>query len=167
MASLLKPLRFRFTDAQDIADYGERWYIYDESAITSMRARDLMPLEQELGLPLADVMNGVRQSSIMGDMAGAWLALKLDPEFGDKAPAFADFNPVVMLLKWSAVPAEEMEAGKEETSSGGQAELEPGGSPDMPPSAPVMLPVESATDDTFQTATVSLVSMPVSGSPTS
>lgn len=167
MPSLLKPLRFRFTDPQDIADYGDRYWIYDESAITSQRARTLMALEQEMGLPIADVMNGVRASSAVGDMAGSWLAMKLDPDTGDKAPAFDDYNPIVMMIVWSAVPAEELEPGKEEATSGERVEMEPGGSPDMPASAPAVLPDESPSAAISRTDTVSLVTMPVTESATS
>lgn len=167
MASLLKPLQFRFTDPQDIADYGDRYWIYDESIITAQRARTLMALEQEIGLPIADVMNGVRASSAMGDMAGSWLAMKLDPDYGDKAPAFENYNPIVMMIKWSAVPAEELEPGKEEATSGERVALEPGGSPDQPASAPDVLLGESASAATSPTDTVSLVTMPVTESATS
>ena len=161
MASLLKPLQFRFTDPQDIADYGDRWWTYDESAIIGHRARALMLLEQEIGVPIANVMDGVRASSVFGDMAGTWIALKLDPEFGDKAPDFEDYDPIVMAIKWRPLPTEDLEPGKEEASDGGQVLLEPGGSPDQPASAPAVLPDASATGATLPTDTVSLITMPV------
>lgn len=166
-SSLIKPLRFRFTDPEDVSLYGERWYVYDEDKIVHQRARVLMELEQEMGLPISDVMNGFRSSSAMGDMAGAWLAMKLDPDYGDKAPAFQDFNPLVMMIKWQVIPVEDLEPGKEESSSGEPVALEPGGSPDTPPSVPAVLPDALLTDATSPTDTVSLVTMPVSGSATS
>lgn len=167
MPSLLKPLQFRFTDPDDIAQYGDRYWIYDESAIIGSRARTLMALEQEIGAPMADIMAGVRASSAFGDMAGSWVAMKLDPESADKVPAFEDYNPIVMMIKWSPVPDAELEPGKEEAPSGDQPPLEPGGSPDHPDSAPVTLPAASGTGATSPMDTVSLLTMPVSGSATS
>lgn len=161
MSSLIKPLRFRFTDPQDIADYGERWWSYDESAIIGHRARTLMALEQEIGAPVADVFAGFRASSAFGDLAGTWLAMKLDPDFGDKIPDFEDYNPIVMKIEFRVVPDEDLEPGKEEPSSGEPVALEPGGSKDQPSSAPAVLPAASDSGAISPMDTVSLVTMPV------
>jgi hypothetical protein len=100
----LAPLRFRFTHPDDIAIYGEDWYLYSEPMITSMPARDLAALETELDMPLVDVMNGVRESTSMGDLGAAWIGIKLDPDRGEKCPPFADFNVHTMLMDWERAP---------------------------------------------------------------
>lgn len=168
MASLVKPMRFRFLAAQDIEQYGEGWWVYDESVITSLSARSLMRLELEIGAPIVDVMTGFRASSAFGDMAAAWLAIKVtDPK---AAPAFADFNPHSMLMEWEAVPAEDLEPGKGEADSGtipepaAEPQLEPGGSPDWQGSVAALPLDESQLEGTWPTATVSLPIMPVAGS---
>lgn len=147
MTSLLKPMRLRFTHPDDVAAYGDRWLVYDEAAWTMLPARTLMKLEIEIGIPLVDVMTGVRQSSTFGDMAAAWLAMELDPQY--VAPPFSEFNPIVMMIEWDRVPVDE-ESGKDE-------------GPSLPASAPDPVPDGSASTATSPTDTVSLPNMPVSG----
>lgn len=115
MSAFIKPLRFRFTAAEDVALYGDRWWVYDESAWAELPARRLMALEQAIGAPLVEVMAGVRASSAFGDMAAAWLAMTLDPE--TLVGAYATFNPHTMLMEWDSVPEGEpaVEAPKAET----------------------------------------------------
>ena len=110
--AFLKPLRFRFTEPADIKKYGRSWHVYDESDWARRPARELTQYEAEIGIPLADVMTGVRQSSAFGDMAATWLALKLE---GRDIP-FEDYNPIVMTIDWEVRP-EEDEVGKEEGSA--------------------------------------------------
>lgn len=102
--SYLAPLRFRFTHPDDTAAYGEDWYIYSEPVITSMSARELAAIESEIGMPLVDLMNGVRESTAIGDLGAAWLGIKLDAERGEKCPPFADFNVHTMLMDWERAP---------------------------------------------------------------
>lgn len=113
MSGLIKPLRFRFLAAEDIDRYGNRWWTYDESQWTQLPARRLMLLEQQIGAPLVDVMNGIRVSSTFGDMAAAWLAMALDPD--TSVGSYESFNPRTMMMEWEAAPeVAEDSAPKEE-----------------------------------------------------
>lgn len=102
-SGVIAPLQVRFVDPEDIEKYGDDWYTYDELDIITTPAKTLMLLEGEIGAPLAQVMDGVRESSIFGDTAGAWLALR----FAGKSVKFSEFNPAIMLAQWRSKPAEE------------------------------------------------------------
>src|SRR5687767_4881665 len=95
----LGPVKFRFTDPEDIKLYGERWYTFDESELIRMRARDLITLEQEMGMPVVDVMNGARMHSTLGDLGAAWIGVRAaDPKV---AGPFEDFNPLTLAITWA------------------------------------------------------------------
>jgi len=100
----LPPAWFRFTDPEDQGKYGENWYRYDESAIMRKRGRDLVALENDLGMPLVSALNGFRESSTLGDLAATWLALReVDPA---RAGDFDEYNPITTLLEWTAASPE-------------------------------------------------------------
>jgi hypothetical protein len=117
-SSLLKPLRFRFTEDADAKAYGDDWVIYDEAQIVRLPARALSALEVEIGLPLLNVMQGMRDETVMGHLAGSWLALHLvDP---GRAGSFDDYSPVATLIEWERVdgaPKADMSAPLDSTSS--------------------------------------------------
>jgi hypothetical protein len=98
--SLIEPLQVRFTEPEDIEKYGADWYVYDELMFVTKPARELIPLEMEIGAPLATVMDGVRESSVFGDTAAAWLAMRA----AGQAVPFAEFNPIIMLAQWRKMP---------------------------------------------------------------
>lgn len=107
--NLLPSLRVRFTEPADVAAFGEGWFIYDERAIVRKPARDLIAIEEEVGLAMPQIMNEMRRSSVMGDLAGAWIAVR--EQDAKLAGVFEDFSPLVMLMEWERVP-EDVEAGK-------------------------------------------------------
>lgn len=92
------PAEFRFTDPQDIELYGPGWYRYSEGDLIRTPARQLIEIEAELGMPLVDVMNGMRMSTILGDTAAAWLGVR--EANAALAGPFDEFNPLVMLITW-------------------------------------------------------------------
>jgi len=148
MASLLRPLRFRFTHAADIQEYGDDWHVYNEAEWTALPARELMRYEIEIGIPLVDVMDGVRKSSAFGDLAASWLALKLE----GSALRFSDYNPHVMMIEWERVPQDETEPEDVSEGKAPAPESSEGSAPaDSPqgntsPMAPVVLQQLPATD---------------------
>lgn len=89
-------LEFRFQEEADIERFGVDWHLYDEQAIVRSNARELMRLEGEIGAPLVDVLNGVRQDSVFGDTCAAFLALRM----GGNDVKFAEFEPAIMLTEW-------------------------------------------------------------------
>lgn len=128
---LIAPMEFRFTTDGDVEAYGDGWYRYDELAICSQPARALIPLEVEMGSPLAEVMEGFRRDSAFGDMAACWLALR----FADRYVPWATFNPRVKLVEWRKAVDEGKEPAEGSPSEGSpQPELLP------PPPDTVTLP---------------------------
>lgn len=94
----LGPVMFRFTDPEDVKVYGDRWYRFSEEDLIRMRARDLIQLEQDLGMPVVTVMNGARMHSTIGDLAAAWLGVRAhDPAL---AGEFEKFNPLTLTITW-------------------------------------------------------------------
>jgi hypothetical protein len=151
-SKLLDPVDFRFTDPRDVERYGDRWYRYAEGDLARLPAQTLIGLEAELGMPIVDVMNGMRMSSVLGDTAAAWIGVRdVDPKL---AGPFSEFNPITMLIDWR--PASE---GKAE---GTTAQEELPGLP--PPPADGSRPLDRSSPPTSgPTDTVALPTLPVSG----
>jgi hypothetical protein len=114
----LGPVMFRFTDPEDVELYGDRWYRYAEEDVIRLRARALIELEIQLGMPVVNIMNGARMHSTLGDLGAAWLGVRAhDPEL---AGPFEKFNPLTLAITW-ANPADvdEVDEGKEEPEDSG------------------------------------------------
>ena len=99
-SDLLPDMEVQFTEPEDVALYGDQWFTYSELDLATLPARRQIELEQLLDSPLAAVMDGVRQSSTFGDLAGAWLAIHLA---GDPTP-WEKFNPKIFLAEWRVKP---------------------------------------------------------------
>jgi hypothetical protein len=94
----LGPLEFQFQDEADQAKYGDRWFRYAETDLIRLPARKLIELEARMGMRLVDVMNGMRESTVLGDTAAAWIGVRLvDPEL---AGPFDEFDPISLMIKW-------------------------------------------------------------------
>jgi hypothetical protein len=101
----LDPFEFRFQDKADKAKYGSRWFVYDEASILRLDARELIAIETDLDMSIPAMMNGFRQSSVLGDTAAAWLAIRqANPTLvGD----FDDFKPIWAAMEWRLVPKDQ------------------------------------------------------------
>lgn len=93
-------LRFRFTDEQDVAQYSDRWWVWDEGQLSRMRGRELIALEEALDMPLLRLRQLRQMGSTLGVMAAMWVAMH---RAGTEV-VWADFNPMVNLAVWEAVP---------------------------------------------------------------
>jgi len=108
----LDPVEFQFTDPDDVTRYGDRWYRYSERDLIRLPARSLIQLEDELGMPIVDVMNGMRLSTILGDTAAAWLGVRAeDPGL---AGTFDAFNPITLMINWRKAVDQGKEQGTTE-----------------------------------------------------
>jgi hypothetical protein len=150
----LDPLEFRFTDPQDVEQYGGDWFTYDESYWLRLRARDLIEVEGMLGMSMVSIMNGVRASTILGDTAAAWLSIRV--KSADLAGEFDKFNPVTGLIEWRA---------QEKAPAAVAAPMEPDVAPAtavMPPPADPDLPMagHSPHTNSVQMDTVVLPNLP-------
>lgn len=105
---LLAPLRFRFTDPDDVAQFGDGWWTYDEAEITRLRGRELIALEEALDLSVRVVIRGFRADATAATMAAMWIALHR----AGHPVAWADFNPVVMATDWERVPDAPLDSGE-------------------------------------------------------
>lgn len=119
---LLVPIRFRFTDPDDVKTYTDEWITYSEADLVHLPVDKLVELESVLGLTIPRLMNLWRGDSVLGTLAGCWVALHLaNPEM---AGPWEEFKPMIMLLEWSKVPAEpstgdaEVDLGKEQSADG-------------------------------------------------
>lgn len=157
--ALLAPLQVRFTEDKDVGQWGSDWYVYDELALVTTPARDLMRLEAELGVPLVDVMEGVRSSSVLGDTGAAWLALRM----AGVDITFLEFSPAIMLAEWRKRP-DEVDEGKDPGAvSLPTPEDLASEAPAFSETAPDSTPIYSGT---APVDTVVLPTMPVAGSHT-
>lgn len=104
---LWAPMRFRFGDADDVAAFGDGWWVWDEEEVTRLKGRELIALEEAVDTPLLVVMQGLRNKSALANMAAMWIALHR----GGHPIAWADFNPVVFATEWEAVPAAPLDSG--------------------------------------------------------
>jgi hypothetical protein len=124
--SVLAPMQFRFTDETDVKACGDRWYLYDESAIVRLPARRLVELEQATGHPVRAMMGALRQQEIIGDLLATWTGVHLvNP---DAAGDFEAWAPVAFAIEWRAAVLDDL--GKDDKPS-----------PDIPdPTPTVALP---------------------------
>lgn len=123
---LLPPYQFRFTEAEDVAAYGDQWWTWDEAAVARLRGRQLIALEEAVGMTLVDVFGGVHRDATAEKMAAMWIALHLA---GHKV-AFDDFNPAVMLATWELVPEEPAPGPLDGDSGGAPPTPDSGSSPE-------------------------------------
>lgn len=95
-------MRFRFTDPDDVAAFGDGWWVWDERAVTRLRARELIVLEETIGMSLVLAINLAREDSAAGDLAVTWIAVHL----AGHPVKWADYNPAVLAVDWERVPEE-------------------------------------------------------------
>lgn len=117
-------VEFRFTDPDDVEKYGSHWRRYSELELINRPAKVLMDIEEELGLPLVDAMNGMRTRSMLGDTVISWIALR-DEDLKLAGP-FEDYNPRTMLMVWRPA-TEETEPGKGEGPASDESVPDPSG----------------------------------------
>lgn len=105
---LSAPLRFRFRDPDDIAAYGDGWFVWDEIAVLGLKGRELIALEETVG-PVLAVLRGRHQKdqSTLATMAAMWIAMT---RAGRKV-AWDDFNPVVFATQWEVAPPDPLAGG--------------------------------------------------------
>lgn len=88
---------FTFTHPDDVAEYGDEPYLYDESLLAGMSARDLVELEGVIGMPVVDAMNGMRDSLPMPTLAVTWWALGQAGRDVD----LDKYNPHTLMIEWT------------------------------------------------------------------
>src|SRR5688572_4541459 len=119
----MAPMRFRFTEEADAATYGDGWWVWDEAEVTRLPARDIIALEETVGMPLITVIQGAHRNTTRGTLAAMWIAMH---RAGHKV-AWADFNPAALLAEWREVPAETpLDSGEDPAPDSGSSAPRPG-----------------------------------------
>jgi hypothetical protein len=102
MNRALPPLRFRFAEA-DWEQYGSDWYDFDEQQLATVRARDLIALDDEckqhLRLTIVESLRLVLGGDFRAVLAVLWLTRRLAGH-DDK---LADFNPLAAGVEMKIV----------------------------------------------------------------
>lgn len=105
--------RFRFTDPEDVAAYGDGWWVWDWEDLARIRGRELIELEEQIDMPLVVVRRDMPTGSTMATMAAMWIAIG---RAGGPAGAWDSFNPAVNLATWERVPEVPLESGGDQES---------------------------------------------------
>ena len=108
LPKLSPALRFRFTEADDIDAYGDRWWTWDEKALVRTKGRQLIVLEETVGLQLLDIINGLRVEDTRSLMAAQWISMQL----AGADVAWDDFNPAALLCDWEEEPERPLDSGE-------------------------------------------------------
>lgn len=100
--ALLPPSRFRFTEPEDAAAYGDGWWTWDEAAAVRLPTRKLIELEETVGMPLRLAIQLFHEDLARGALAVMWVALHL----GGHKVEWDDFNPIWLATDWERIPQE-------------------------------------------------------------
>src|ERR1700750_50056 len=105
---------FRFTHEADAGKYGSDWYEHSEADLLRKPARELIALEEAMGIPVLRAINAFRRQEALGDLAVSWLGVHLaDPA---RAGDFDEFNPITNLIEWTGVEPERLGKGEKALS---------------------------------------------------
>ena len=105
---LLPPIRFQFC-ADDRAEYGDGWTVYDESALLRIPARELIDIERQIGMSVLTMLQRARANYTDANLAAMWVSryragVRVDKGGKQVPEPFAEFQPLVLLADWEPVP---------------------------------------------------------------
>lgn len=100
--ALTAPRRWRFTDVDDIAAYGDRWWIWNPAAVSRLPARQLIEIEEAIGIPWLAVLEQQQGRTTLGALAALWISMHQ----AGTTVAWDEFSPLVFTTEWEEVPAE-------------------------------------------------------------
>lgn len=124
---LWEPSRWKFTAEADVAAYGDRWWTWDEPAVSRLRARQLIEIEETIGMRVVDVVQRMHDKETVGILAALWISMHV----GGHTVPWAEFDPFVFTTVWEPVPTE--------------SPLDPGADPEPDSSSSPEPATESAT----------------------
>lgn len=101
---LLSPMRFRLHE-DDHERYGADWYVYDESALVRLPARELIAIEAEIGMSVLGMVDAARRPDAAGFTAATLAAMWVARRLSGVDERIADFAPMVLLAEWEPVSA--------------------------------------------------------------
>lgn len=102
MDRVLPKLRFRFAP-EDREQYGDGWYEFDERQLGTLRAKDIIALDDEckrvLRLTIVEALRLVLSGDVRAVLAVLWLSRRL----AGHADELADFNPLALAVEMKIV----------------------------------------------------------------
>lgn len=96
------PMRWKFTAKDDVEAYGERWWVFDPAALVRLKARELMQIEETIGMPIVVMLEKLDARTTLGQLAAVWVSMRM----AGHSVEWASFDPTVYLTVWEEVPAE-------------------------------------------------------------
>jgi len=96
------PSRWKFTAEDDVAAYGDRWWTWDEVALSRLKARRLIEIEETIRLRFVDLIEKVHDKSTLGQLAALWVSMHV----AGHPVAWDDFDPTVFTTVWEPVSDE-------------------------------------------------------------
>jgi len=99
---LSAPMRWKFTAVDDVAAFGDRWWMWDGRALIRLKGRELIGIEETIGMSIADLLEKLDQRTTLGQLGALWLSMHM----AGHEVVWADFDPTVYLTVWEEVPAE-------------------------------------------------------------
>jgi hypothetical protein len=98
----LKPARWRFTAKDDVEAYGDRWWTFDPIALIRLRARELMKIEETIGMPIVVMLRKLVERTTLGQFATMWVSMHM----AGHPVVWDEFDPTVFTTEWEAVSDE-------------------------------------------------------------
>lgn len=95
------PTRWKFTAADDVAAYGDRWWTFDPAALVALKARELIQIEETVGMTIVEMLEKLDDRATVGQLAAVWVSMRM----AGHPVAWEEFDPTVYLTVWEAVPA--------------------------------------------------------------
>jgi hypothetical protein len=115
-------MRWKFTAEADVAAYGDRWWTWDEVALTRLRGRQLIEIEETLGRRFVDLIERVHDKSMWGQFAALWVSMHV----AGHPVEWAEFDPIVLTTVWEAVPDETpLDSGEDQPTPESSSSPEP------------------------------------------
>jgi hypothetical protein len=111
-------LRFRFLDEQDIAQFGDRWWVWDKDEFSGVRGRELVALEELVDMPMWQIRRDMATGSTLATMAAMFIAMH---RAGTPTGAWDDFNPMVNHTAWEVAPEAPLASGGDPAPDSGSS----------------------------------------------
>jgi len=118
---LFPPMRWKFADPDDVAQYGDGWWTWDERGLARMRGRELIALEAAVDMAVPAIIRGLREDDTAANLAAMWISMHLAGHDVD----WPSFNPMVLTAEWELAPDVPLESGGDPTPDSGSSEATP------------------------------------------
>lgn len=98
----LRAGRWRFTAKDDVEAYSDRWWTFDPMALIRLKGRELIRIEDMIGMPIPVMLEKLQERTTLGQLAAMWVSMR---QAGHEV-AWDEFDVTVWTTEWEAVSAE-------------------------------------------------------------